>query len=321
MRPPTGGSSRADARLVIPAATAWATAWWLTGAPVSAGPAAAALWGAVLAVTGYAVLVARRGYPRSVSSPAAGAGIRRAIRRLATRLPANRTVTAGTVLVCCTAAALLASLVAVAAPARLPAGVAKIAAAHVPVAARIVVGSVPARAPALSGFGGSDADAGADAGAGSGRIRFRGTLVALGAGTGSARAAAHDTGDGLSVPVLVFAAAPGESLRIGATVSLDATLVSTEPGDSAALLVFGDGRPVPVAEAPWWLDWADELRARFAAEAATLPGDGGALLPGLAIGDTSAVGDDLDAAMKSSSLIRHYLPLLPRLSTLSAWMT
>ncbi|MEB0201968.1 ComEC/Rec2 family competence protein [Cryobacterium sp. 5I3] len=289
---------------MIPAATAWATAWWLTGAPVSAGPAAAALWGAVLAATGYAVLLARRGDPRSVSSPAAGAGIRRAIRRLATRLPANRTVTAGTVLVCCTAAALLASLVAVAAPARLPAGVAKIAAAHVPVAARIVVGSVPARAPALSGFGGSDAGADADpgAGAGSGRIRFRGALVALDAGTGSARAAAHDTGDGLSVPVLVFAAAAGESLRIGATVSLDATLVSTEPGDSAALLVFGDGRPVPVAEAPWWLDWADELRARFAASAATLPGDGGALLPGLAIGDTSAVGDDLDAAMKSSSL-------------------
>ncbi|MEC5149976.1 ComEC/Rec2 family competence protein [Cryobacterium sp. GrIS_2_6] len=292
---------------MIPAATAWATAWWLTGAPVSAGPTAAVLWAAVLAVAGYAVLMAGRGHARSASSPAAGAGIRLAIRRRATRLPANRlpanrTVSSGTVLVCCTAAALLATLVAVAAPARLPAGVAQISAAHASVAARIVVGSVPARAPALSGFGGSDAGAGANAGGG--RIRFRGTLVALRAGTGSAVAAARDTWDSLSVPVLVFAAgsAGDYSLRIGATVGLDATLVATQPGDAAALLVFGDGRPVPVAAAPWWLDWADELRARFAAASATLPGDGGALLPGLAIGDTSAVGDDLGAAMKSSSL-------------------
>ncbi|WP_281534803.1 ComEC/Rec2 family competence protein [Cryobacterium breve] len=105
------------------------------------------------------------------------------------------------------------------------------------------------------------------------------------------------------MPVLVFAAAAAaDGLRIGATVSLDATLVATEPGDAAALLVFDDGRPVPVAAAPWWLDWADALRSRFAAAAAALPGDGGALLPGLAIGDTSAVGDDLDAAMKSSAL-------------------
>jgi competence protein ComEC len=36
--------------------------------------------------------------------------------------------------------------------------------------------------------------------------------------------------------------------------------------------------------------------------AAGLPGDGGALLPGLAIGDTSAVSEDLDQAMKTSSL-------------------
>jgi competence protein ComEC len=38
-------------------------------------------------------------------------------------------------------------------------------------------------------------------------------------------------------------------------------------------------------------------------DAATgLPGDGGALLPGLAVGDTSAVGDSLDSSMKVSAL-------------------
>ncbi|WP_460818341.1 hypothetical protein, partial [Microbacterium petrolearium] len=33
-----------------------------------------------------------------------------------------------------------------------------------------------------------------------------------------------------------------------------------------------------------------------------LPGGGGQLLPGIAVGDTRAVSDDLDAAMKASSL-------------------
>ena len=44
------------------------------------------------------------------------------------------------------------------------------------------------------------------------------------------------------------------------------------------------------------------MRTGFAEAAGSLDGDGGALVPGLAIGDTSAVGDELDAAMKASSL-------------------
>ncbi len=36
----------------------------------------------------------------------------------------------------------------------------------------------------------------------------------------------------------------------------------------------------------------------FRTSASSLPGDGGDLLPGLAIGDTSAVSPELDAAMK-----------------------
>jgi competence protein ComEC len=54
--------------------------------------------------------------------------------------------------------------------------------------------------------------------------------------------------------------------------------------------------------APWYLDWANGLRARFRDAAGALPGDGGDLLPGLAIGDTSAVGTPLDTAMKATSL-------------------
>ena len=48
--------------------------------------------------------------------------------------------------------------------------------------------------------------------------------------------------------------------------------------------------------------WSSGLRSSFRTVAASLPGDGGALLPGLAIGDTSGVPDDLDADMTQASL-------------------
>ncbi|SFR78870.1 competence protein ComEC [Agromyces sp. CF514] len=57
-----------------------------------------------------------------------------------------------------------------------------------------------------------------------------------------------------------------------------------------------------VGAPPPWLEWASELRRGFADAAAGLDGDGAALVPGLAIGDTSAVGAEFDAAMKASSL-------------------
>lgn len=53
---------------------------------------------------------------------------------------------------------------------------------------------------------------------------------------------------------------------------------------------------------PAWLGLAEGLRAGLRETAAGLPGWGGELLPGLAIGDTTAVGEPLDAAMKSASL-------------------
>ena len=55
-------------------------------------------------------------------------------------------------------------------------------------------------------------------------------------------------------------------------------------------------------EPPWFLDWANGLRTRFADAAGDFDGNGADLLPGLAIGDTSAVTEQLDSAMKSSSL-------------------
>lgn len=122
--------------------------------------------------------------------------------------------------------------------------------------------------------------------------RFAATLVRVRAGDVELLAA---------VPVLVFADG-FDSRSIGARVALDGRVVEASSGEDVAYLFFADGVPRQVEPAPWWLDWTNTLRSGFADAAAILPGDGARLLPGLAIGDTSAVGDSLDAAMKGSSL-------------------
>jgi competence protein ComEC len=115
----------------------------------------------------------------------------------------------------------------------------------------------------------------------------------------------------LSAPVTVFAARDDDAagrgsaervLGIGSTVQLRGTVATAEAGDDVSFLFFSDSAPSLLAGPPWYLDWATQLRTRFADAAKGLPGDGGALLPGLAIGDTSAVSVGLDTAMKASSL-------------------
>lgn len=102
-------------------------------------------------------------------------------------------------------------------------------------------------------------------------------------------------------PVLVFAP-PGTSPPIGATVAVRADLEPAEPGEDVAFLAFADDETVVLAEPPPLLAWAHGIRSSFLAVSEGLPEPGGSLLPGLAIGDTSRVDADLDAAMKASSL-------------------
>lgn len=103
-------------------------------------------------------------------------------------------------------------------------------------------------------------------------------------------------------PVVVFGAVSEARLPLGAKITLSGTLAAADAGDHASFLFFARAAPTVVAAPPGWLDWADTLRAGFLRVTQTLPGDGGALLAGLAIGDTSEVDDRLDGAMKQSSL-------------------
>lgn len=92
------------------------------------------------------------------------------------------------------------------------------------------------------------------------------------------------------------------ALDLGARVTVRGTAIATEGGDRAVLVVFAS-RGVEVLEPPVGVAGAaSALRAGFVRLASMLPGSGGGLLPGLAVGDTSAVGAELDLAMKSSSL-------------------
>lgn len=106
--------------------------------------------------------------------------------------------------------------------------------------------------------------------------------------------------DGIRAPALLFGPVPTGG--IGTELRASGRLVEAGPGESVAFLVFARGSPRLVGAPPWLLDSANALRSTFAAAASGLPGDGGALLPGLAIGDTGRVSAGLDAAMKATSL-------------------
>lgn len=91
-------------------------------------------------------------------------------------------------------------------------------------------------------------------------------------------------------------------LDVGATVELLGTARAGPPGDRAVLIVAAS-RGLRVASPPRGaLAVAADLRRGLVAATAELPAPGAGLIPGLAVGDTSAVSPELDAAMKESSL-------------------
>lgn len=109
----------------------------------------------------------------------------------------------------------------------------------------------------------------------------------------------------IATAVLVLGQAGDRALgrvRIGDRIRLPAVLRPADAGDTVAYLVLPRGSPVRAGEPPPLLGVMDGVRAALARITSRLPGDGGELLPGLAIGDTSSVQGDLAADMKASSL-------------------
>lgn len=252
-----------DLRLALPAAGLWVACTLAVGWPE------ASAFGAVLAAVVAVALVV--------------VALRTSRRRDIVVLAV--VVTAGVALGC--------GVAALRAPGRTAAALESAAQTREPVTV-LVRAESPGRRVA-SGFGGAE------------RWSWRGTVLEVTSGRGGSA----DPRSGLAVPVTVFTAPDASTTRgrdpaavpaFGAVVSVTGTLRANEAGEATAFRLSADGSTDVVSGAPAWLSWPAPVRAAFGRAAQQMPGDGGDLLPGLAIGDESGVSEQLDAAMKASSL-------------------
>lgn len=93
-----------------------------------------------------------------------------------------------------------------------------------------------------------------------------------------------------------------ERTPYGSTIALRGYLQQSEAWDDEAWTLLVRGEPEWVEHPGWFLSGSDALRQGLLERSAALGGDGGRLLPGLAIGDTSAVDRGLVQAMRDTSL-------------------
>ncbi len=259
-----------DLRLLLPAAGAWLTAWLAVAAPDAGLPpwtVAAVCWGAAVAAL-VVLLVSLR---RNLRRPEVHTGER------GSRASGTAGV-AATVLTALAACGLVATAAGAGLETRAASPLAH-AAAEFRTVAVVVELTGAARAVRTPWFDEAEDPP----------LSVEGRAVVV-------------DGHGIAaVPVSAMVSAPREALQLGARVAFDARVAVLPAAEGVGFRLKPTG-DVRVAAPPPWLGWTAGLRTGFADAAASLGGDGGALVPGLAIGDTSAVGTELDAAMKASSL-------------------
>ncbi|MFT2711019.1 ComEC/Rec2 family competence protein [Clavibacter sp. Sh2126] len=138
------------------------------------------------------------------------------------------------------------------------------------------------------------------------RVRIVGRLRVIHVGgQAPGRAADVTVTPSAPVPVVVFAPAAavgGARPGVGSTIRLTAAVRAAEAGDQAAYLLLARGGLEQIARPDGPLAVADGLRRELTRAASELPGPGARLLPGLAIGDVSAVPAELAQTMKDTSL-------------------
>lgn len=103
--------------------------------------------------------------------------------------------------------------------------------------------------------------------------------------------------------VLVIAHGAGWSdLLPGQRLRLHARLEQPRNGDGLSAVVLATGIPTLVGRPPWWQRVAGYLRARLRRACSGLPPDERGLVPGLVVGDVSAMPVSLTAAFRTSGL-------------------
>jgi competence protein ComEC len=278
-----------DLRLLVPAVAAWAAAWCAVGAPDADVPtwlAPAVAWslgaGAIAMLAGHRLGGARRmprpGVSASWRGPRwarVGAGRSHADRPGAGR--ARTTAILAALLVSAACAGVAATQASLQLEARATSPLVEVAGERrtAELTIELTGAPQPARAAPWS--------------VGTTTYRVEARAIAL---------------DGIgipTVPVVVSVQAGDADLAFGSRAVVRARFAPLPAAESAAFRVTAS-ELVDVEPPDPWLAWAAGLRERLSAAASELGGDGGALVPGLAIGDTAAVDEELDAAMKASSL-------------------
>lgn len=154
----------------------------------------------------------------------------------------------------------------------------------------LVTGAVPI--PALPASHNSDVDAvfqiHSDCTAGSTSIPGR--LVSIG---------------GMEVPdisVTIVGADCTTPVAAWSVIHAQSSVVAEDGSGRSRYVIFPHSVPSVVSESHGLVGWAATVREGLREIAAQLPGPGGQLLPGLAVGDTSLVTDDLADSMRATSL-------------------
>jgi len=106
----------------------------------------------------------------------------------------------------------------------------------------------------------------------------------------------------VTAPVTVFADEDRWAGVLGDRVRLTGRLAPADPGERSVAVLTVGGSVAVVRPAGRVFDVADGLRAGLRAACAGLPADPRGLLPGLVVGDTSALPPDLEEAMRSVGL-------------------
>lgn len=256
--------SARELRLVPVAASAWATAGAAITWPQIAWWAAAGLWSATVVV----VLLGIRAGVSSAGASSTGAGS--TAHHLAS-VTARYAVLASVALSC---AAAVASNVALSQPARDAASALAVDGGRAITVVATVV-SKPARTAGAT-------------------MRFDASAETISYG---------EQRHAVDVAVAVRTTAdPPAGLDVGAVVTASGTAFRAGAGEREVFVVDAS-RGLDVRAPPSGvLGAAATLRRGLVAAVAGLPDPGAGLVPGLAVGDTSAVPSDLDAAMKASSL-------------------
>ena len=105
-----------------------------------------------------------------------------------------------------------------------------------------------------------------------------------------------------STPIRLVGLALENRAALGSTVQVSGYVQRAHPWEKTGWVLMVNSDDVHIQPPGWFLAGTDSLRVSFLERSLQRPGDGGELLPGLALGDTSAVDRGLVEAMRATSL-------------------